>query len=221
MARPRTREVSLGHNDGAVQTARPGLTPDPPWRGKMYICTVDKVLVLGRRWLLVLVGSVLIVTLSGCQALLNEVQTPLDENGKRNQEVAIQLGEIASRYGFKDGSVGRDCEIEFDCTYDGVFSYEQSGPITLDEVPTYCDRLLNFVAAAKFTSWNPESDTKMRQDTLNRCIELSHPAGGNFSVLGALQIDSQTVNVLLNTGVQDDLNNQGKLFYWISVGVSQ
>ena len=167
-----------------------------------------------------LVGFVLIVGLSGCQTLLDEVQTPLDENGKRNQQVANQLGEIASKYGFKDGSVGRDCEIEINCTYDGVFSYEQSGPITLDEVPAFCDRLLNFVAAAKFTSWNPESDTKQRQDTLNQCIELSHPGGGNFSVSGAVQIDSQMVNVSLITGVQDDLNNQGKIFYWISVGVS-
>lgn len=167
-----------------------------------------------------LIGFVLIVSLSGCQALLDEVQTPLDEKGKRNQEVAIQLGEVASKYGFKDGSVGRDCEIEINCTYDGVFSYEQNGPITADAVPAFCDRLLNFVAAAKFTSWNPESDTKQRQDTLNQCIKVSHPGGANFRVSGAIQIDGQTVQVTLITGVQEDLENQGKMFYWISVGVA-
>ena len=176
-----------------------------------------KVLAFGRRWLHVLVGFGLIVGLSSCQALLDKVQTPLDENGKRNQMVANQLGEIASKYGFKDGSVGRDCEIEFDCTYDGVFSYEQDGPITADAVPAFCDRLLKFVAAAKFTSWNPESDTKQRQDTLNQCIELSHPAGANFSVSGAVQIDGHTVRVILVTGVQEELDKQGKMFYWISV----
>lgn len=181
---------------------------------------MDKVLVFSRKWLHVLVGFVLIGSLAGCQALLDHVQTPLDEKGKRNQEAANQLGEIASKYGFKGGSVGRDCEIEIDCTYDGVFSYMQNGPITADAVPDFCDRLLNFVAAAKFTSWNPESDKKQRRDTLDQCIKFSHPTGENFRVSGAIQIDGQTVEVFLTTGVQEDLENQGKMFYWISVTAS-
>lgn len=220
MARPKGREVTLVEHGGPVQTARSGQTPKSPRRRPLYPCSVDRVLVRGRRWLHVLVGFVLIVSLSGCQALLNEVQTPLDENGKRNQEVANQLGQIASKYGFGAGSVGRDCEIEINCTYDGVFSYDQHGPITEDEVPDFCDRLLKFVAAAKFTSWNPESDTKQRQDTVNQCIKFSHPGGANFYVSGAVQIDGQTVQVTLTTGVQEDLENQGKMFYWISVGVA-
>lgn len=166
---------------------------------------------LSKRWLLLTLCLTLLFGLSACQ-------TPLDETGMRNQSVANQIADIAKASGFADGSVNRQCEIELDCSYNGVFVFSSEGEIEKKSVPALCNKMLDFVAAAKFTSWNPKTDLARRDREITTCIhDMSVESSENFRETGALQSEGHKVDIVFLSGVGPVTGSSKKLSYFINV----